>query len=73
MRAGLQITRLTALSELRTCDLRNSSIVLLRNSFGIPGYKGEVKQMGSQVKADGYCERDVIHRMNEGYIERGGR
>ena len=23
--------------------------------------------MGSQVAADGGCERDVVHRMNEGY------
>ena len=25
------------------------------------------KYMGSQVAADGGCERDVVHRMNEGY------
>ena len=25
------------------------------------------KYMGSQVAADDGCERDVIHRMNEGY------
>ena len=25
--------------------------------------------LGSQVAADGGCERDVIHRMNEGYKE----
>ena len=25
------------------------------------------KYLGSQVAADGGCERDVIHRMNEGY------
>ena len=23
--------------------------------------------LGSQVAADGRCERDVVHRMNEGY------
>ena len=23
--------------------------------------------LGSQVAADGGCERDVVHRMNEGY------
>ena len=23
--------------------------------------------LGSQVAADGWCERDVVHRMNEGY------
>ena len=31
---------------------------------------GEVdcfKYLGSQVAADGGCERDVVHRMNEGY------
>ena len=26
--------------------------------------------LGSQVSADGGCERDVVHRMNEG-LERG--
>ena len=26
-----------------------------------------VKYLGSQVAADGGCERDVVHRMNEGY------
>ena len=25
------------------------------------------KYLGSQVVADGGCERDVVHRMNEGY------
>ena len=25
------------------------------------------KNLGSQVTADGGCERDVVHRMNEGY------
>ena len=25
------------------------------------------KYLGSQVTADGGCERDVVHRMNEGY------
>ena len=25
------------------------------------------KYLGSQVAADGVCERDVVHRMNEGY------
>ena len=25
------------------------------------------KCLGSQVAADGGCERDVVHRMNEGY------
>ena len=25
------------------------------------------KHLGSQVAADGRCERDVVHRMNEGY------
>ena len=25
------------------------------------------KYLGSQVAADGGCERDVAHRMNEGY------
>ena len=25
------------------------------------------KYLGSQVSADGGCERDVVHRMNEGY------
>ena len=25
------------------------------------------KYLGSQVGADGGCERDVVHRMNEGY------
>ena len=25
------------------------------------------KYQGSQVEADGGCERDVVHRMNEGY------
>ena len=25
------------------------------------------KYLGSQVPADGGCERDVVHRMNEGY------
>ena len=29
------------------------------------------KYLGSQVAADGGCERDVVHRMNEGYRERG--
>ena len=26
------------------------------------------KHLGSQVAADGGCERDVVHRMNKGYI-----
>ena len=26
-----------------------------------------LKYLGSQVAADGGCERDVVHRMNEGY------
>ena len=25
------------------------------------------KYLGSQVAAEGECERDVVHRMNEGY------
>ena len=25
------------------------------------------KYLGSQVAADGRCERDVVHRMNKGY------
>ena len=25
------------------------------------------KYLGSQVAADGGCERDVVHKMNEGY------
>ena len=25
------------------------------------------KYLGSQVAADGGCEKDVVHRMNEGY------
>ena len=29
------------------------------------------KYLGSQVPADGGCERDVVHRMNEGYRARG--
>ena len=29
--------------------------------------------LGSQVATDGGYERDVTHRMNEGYIERGER
>ena len=28
---------------------------------------GCFKYLGSQVAADGGCERDVVHRMNEGY------
>ena len=27
--------------------------------------------MGSQVGTDEACEKDVVHKMNEGYIERG--
>ena len=26
-----------------------------------------IKYLGSQMAADGGCERDVVHRMNEGY------
>ena len=29
------------------------------------------KYLGSQVAADGRCERDVVHRMNEGYRASG--
>ena len=29
------------------------------------------KYLGSQVAGDGGCDGDVVHRMNEGYIERG--
>ena len=29
------------------------------------------KYLGSQVAADGGCERDVVRRMNEGYRARG--
>ena len=32
---------------------------------------GCLKCLGSQVAADGGCERDVVHRMNEGYIAFG--
>ena len=28
------------------------------------------KYLGSQVAADGGCEMDVVHKMNEGYRER---
>ena len=28
------------------------------------------KYLGSQVAADGGCERDVVHRINEGYRAR---
>ena len=28
------------------------------------------KYLGSQVAADGGCEMDVVHRMNEGYRTR---
>ena len=31
------------------------------------------KYLGSQVAADEGCERDVVHRMNEGYIYRAWR
>ena len=31
------------------------------------------KYLGAQVAADGGCERDVVHRMNKRYIERGER
>ena len=31
------------------------------------------KYLGSQAAADGGCERDVINRMNEGYLESGLR
>ena len=30
------------------------------------------KYLGSQVAADRGCERDVVHRMNEGYRAWGG-
>ena len=30
-----------------------------------------LKYLRSQVAADGLCERDVVHRMNEGYIAWG--
>ena len=30
------------------------------------------KYLGSQVAADGGCERNVVHRMNEGYRAWGG-
>ena len=33
---------------------------------------GCIKYLGSQVAADGRCERDVVHRMNEGYTAWGG-
>ena len=29
------------------------------------------KYLGSQVAADGGCERDVVHRMNKGYTAWG--
>ena len=31
------------------------------------------KYLGSQVAADGGCERVVVHRMNEGYIAWGAQ
>ena len=31
-----------------------------------------LQYLGSQVADDGECERDVVHRMNEGY-KRGER
>ena len=31
------------------------------------------KQLGSQVAADRGCERDVVHRMNEGYRAWGAK
>ena len=30
-----------------------------------------VKYQGSQMAADGGCERDVVHKMNEGHRVRG--
>ena len=42
MRAGQQITRLTALSEVRTCDLRNTRPT--HCLCGHSGYKGLVGQ-----------------------------
>ena len=29
--------------------------------------EGVIKYLGWQVAADGWCERNVVHRMNEGY------
>ena len=40
----------------------NYNIVVSRDCF---------KYLGSQVAADGGCERDVVHRMNEGCPELG--
>ena len=34
---------------------------------GEPLEEVECKYLGSQVAADGGCERDVVHRMNEEY------
>ena len=31
------------------------------------GGRMHVKYLESQVAADGGCERDVVHRMNQGY------
>ena len=31
------------------------------------------KHVGSQVAADGGCDRDVVHKMNEGYRAWGAR
>ena len=35
------------------------------------GHKSKVKYLGSQVAADGDCERDVVHRMKIWVIECG--
>ena len=42
----------------RMCVILNSEPLEEVNCF---------KYQGSQVAADGGCERDVVHRMNEGY------
>ena len=34
---------------------------------GVSGEVGCFKYLGSQGAADGGCERDLVHRMNEGY------
>ena len=44
-----------------------------KQSYSETIYSDYFNYMESQVAADGGCERDVLHTMNEGFVEREER
>ena len=60
----VNIGRVKAMRCSRYCNVGRMHVILNGKPFeGVNSFK----YLGSQVAADGGCERDVVHRMNEGY------